>query len=97
VFVISPDSVASEVCGIELDHAVRQHKRLIPAVCREVEAGAVRHELAELNYIFARDGDSFDTACEPLIVAIETDLEWAGAVHLAAGYSAEGGGKKTRP
>jgi WD40 repeat protein len=79
VFVISPDSVASEVCGIELDHAVRQHKRLIPVVYREVEAGAVRHELAELNYIFARDDDSFDIACETLIVAIETDLEWVRA------------------
>jgi hypothetical protein len=79
VFVISPDSVASEVCGIELEHAIRQHKRLIPVVYREVEASTVRPELAELNYIFARDVDAFDTACERLITALDTDLKWVQA------------------
>ena len=41
VFVISPDSVSSEICGKELAHAVENNKRLIPFVCRELEDWAV--------------------------------------------------------
>lgn len=79
VFVISPDSVASEVCATELDHAIRQHKRLVPLVHREAEPGAVRGELAELNYVFARDEDSLDEACDRLVAALDTDLPWVRA------------------
>ena len=79
LFVISPEAVASEVCGIELDYAIKQHKRLIPVVYREPEPGQVRRELSEINYIFARDTDSFDTACETLITALDTDLDWTRA------------------
>ena len=31
LFVISPDSVSSDVCDIELNHAIKQHKRLVPS------------------------------------------------------------------
>ena len=41
VFIISPDSIASEVCHRELAHAVEHNKRLIPVVCREVSATTV--------------------------------------------------------
>ena len=76
VFVISPDSAVSEVCGQELDHAIERHKRLIPLVYREAEASAIRRELSELNFIFAREGDSFELACDRLISALDTDLAW---------------------
>ena len=35
VFVISPDSVASRVCGEEIDHAAKQNKRIIPIVAKK--------------------------------------------------------------
>ena len=35
VFVISPDSIASEICGKEILHAVRNNKRLFPIVRRD--------------------------------------------------------------
>ena len=35
-FVITPDSVRSETCRRELDHAVDHHKRIVPLVRREV-------------------------------------------------------------
>jgi hypothetical protein len=37
VLVVSPDSIASEVCGRELAFAVEQHKRLIPILRRYVD------------------------------------------------------------
>ena len=79
LFVISPDSVTSEVCATELNHAIKQHKHLLVVMYREVETGAVRRELSEINYIFSRDSDSFDSACEQLITALDTDLEWIRA------------------
>jgi len=43
VFVISLDSVTSEVCNLEIAHAIKHNKRLVPIIRREVdEAGAFR-------------------------------------------------------
>ncbi len=74
VFVVSPDSVASEVCGRELAHAVHRQKRLIPIVCREVAPAAVPPSLAALNWVFCRQSDDFDQAIERLIAAMDLDL-----------------------
>src|SRR5689334_8034231 len=46
IFVISPDSAGSTVCGDELAHALRNHKRLVPVVRRDVVASHVPGELA---------------------------------------------------
>src|SRR3982751_5830523 len=37
IFVISPDSLASRVCGLELDHASLHGKRIIAVVYRDPE------------------------------------------------------------
>jgi WD40 repeat protein len=76
VFVLSPDSVTSEICEIELTHAVGYNKRLVPVVRREVDPGAVKEELARLNWIFFRDRDDFNSALNTLIEAVDTDLGW---------------------
>lgn len=36
VFLISPDSIKSEVCNVELEHAHKNAKRIIPIVVRDV-------------------------------------------------------------
>ncbi|MGK7878259.1 MAG: TIR domain-containing protein [Xenococcaceae cyanobacterium] len=74
VFIISPNSTASEVCGEELAHAIKHRKRLMPIVLEEVDYNAVHPELAKLNWIFFRELDDFDSAFGTLIEAIETDL-----------------------
>ncbi len=77
--VLSPDFASSEVCGEELDHAVRQNKRLIPILRRELDGTKVRAELEAPNWIFFREADDFEHSVEDLIEAIDTDLEWLDA------------------
>ena len=79
IFVLSPDSVTSEICGKELAHAVSHNKRMIPIMARDVEAKAVPEPLAKLNWVFARDADSFEAAADFLISALDTDLGWVRA------------------
>ncbi|MCB1738937.1 MAG: TIR domain-containing protein [Gammaproteobacteria bacterium] len=78
LFVLSPDSLSSEVCAAELDLAVGHHKRLIPILHRE-PSGSMRAELAELNWIFMRPSDPFEVGISTLLEAVDTDLEWVQA------------------
>jgi len=78
IFVISPDSVSSEVCRREIDHAVQCRKRLVPIVCRDgFDAGQVHPALAQLNWLFSRPVDDFDSVLQTLIDTLNTDLEQA--------------------
>ena len=79
VFIISPDSVASEYCGKEIVHAIEQNKRLIPILRREVDPKTVHPKMAALNWIFFRENDDFDQAFQSLLKAIDTDLEYIKA------------------
>src|SRR3712207_1350032 len=74
-FVISPDSVNSNFCRLELAHAVQNNKRLAPIWYRDVDDEAVPSDLASHQYIFFRDSDAFDEAFQRLIEALNTDLE----------------------
>lgn len=76
VFILSPDSVASRVCTDEIDHAVAQHKRLIPVLYRQVDTAAVHAQLASLNWVVLRDGPSFEADVGKLIEALDLDLDW---------------------
>jgi TIR domain len=83
LFVISPDSVASQVCGLEIAHASEHRKRLVPVVQRDVEGDAVPEPLRRLNWIFCREGDDFDRAVDQVSQAIALDLDWLHAhTHL---------------
>ena len=75
VFVISPDSAASEVCVRELELAMSLGKRIVPAVCREPDGVAVPDAAASLNWVFLRDSDDFAEGVATLTRALETDLD----------------------
>src|SRR6476660_4349433 len=79
IFVLTPDSIASEVCGKEIAHAAANNKRLVPIVYRDVAADRVPKSLGELNWIFCRDSDDFSEATDTLIRALDTDLKWVRA------------------
>src|SRR5947209_7789909 len=57
VFVISPDSVASDVCKKEIAYAQSLNKRLAPIVWRRVEDDEVPDALTHINYVFF-DGET---------------------------------------
>lgn len=74
IFVISPDSVSSEVCGLELAHAVKNNKRLIPLL--HIESRNVPKVLAAINWIYFREEDDFQDSIAKLLESIRTDLDW---------------------
>ncbi|MGV0024224.1 toll/interleukin-1 receptor domain-containing protein [Phormidesmis priestleyi] len=75
VFVISPDSVASDICRDEIDHAVKHNKRLVPIVHREgFEMSAVHEALRRHNWLFFQEEDCFEEKFQLLLQAIETDF-----------------------
>ena len=49
VFVVSPDSVASEVCRTELQYAVDLPKRMVPVVIRDTQVEAIPAPLSEMD------------------------------------------------
>ena len=75
VFLISPDSVKSWMCGQEVSHAVANNKRLITILYHSVEHKDLLPALAEIQWI---DYPSlgFQQTFERLISAIDTDFEW---------------------
>eukprot|EP00462_Mataza_sp_D1_P001800 CAMPEP_0175097510 /NCGR_PEP_ID=MMETSP0086_2-20121207/5328_1 /TAXON_ID=136419 /ORGANISM="Unknown Unknown, Strain D1" /LENGTH=226 /DNA_ID=CAMNT_0016371031 /DNA_START=27 /DNA_END=704 /DNA_ORIENTATION=- len=78
IFVLSEESIKAQVPNWEVDHAVKNGKRIIPIVCEEVDYRHVRKEIASLNWIFFRkDGDDFNSAMKLLLKALDTDLRHA--------------------
>lgn len=91
VFIISPDSVASRVCNLELAYARQNSKRIIPVVRRDVDAQAIepvwRQQdwgeqarenwtyLRRLNWLFARESDDFTQAFQALVEIAQQDPE----------------------
>src|SRR5262245_26058891 len=73
IFVISPDSVASQVCNQELEYALQRHKRLVPLVRREAMLSLVHPELRKYNFVYFRDNDDFDSTFAELLRALDTD------------------------
>ena len=75
IFVISPDSIASQVCHREVDHAVANHKRLTPIVRRDGFEKEQRHPaLSKHHWLYFREQDAFDAAFASLVEAPNTDL-----------------------
>ncbi len=78
IFIITPDSVASEICFNEIQHAIDNNKRFIPVLHREIEDEALQAQIhpaiSTHNWIFFRDSDDFHKSMQQLLAAIEADL-----------------------
>lgn len=73
VFVITPDSVVSKVCRIELDYASEQSKRLVPILIRQTPTGDVPPALAELHWLRFLDGTDVESGVGRLVEVLDTD------------------------
>ena len=89
LFLISPNSVASEMCNKEIAHAVKNGKRILPIFISGVENWEVygitekfltreaREEINRRNFIFCREGkDEFNKTIEEIRTTIHIDYEW---------------------
>ena len=80
IFVISPDSVRSEECRVELEMALENNKRLIPVMYRMVTEPAdqerMHPSLNSHNWIYMRDENSFDDGLQTVVKALDTDLAY---------------------
>jgi formylglycine-generating enzyme required for sulfatase activity len=76
VFVLSPDTVASDVAVKEVNYAASLNKRLAPIVFRPVDDSAVPQALRRLNFIFFDEPDRFEINAEHLAAALRTDIGW---------------------
>lgn len=77
IFVISPDSLASEVCAKEMAIAVESNKRFIPILFRDPGKGtALPPKISSHNWVFMRDEPELEKNLQPLVEALNTDLDW---------------------
>ncbi len=79
LFLISSDSCRSKVCRQEIEHAVKNGKRLVPVVVRDIKVDESPAELSSLNWVFLRVQDDFNLSFAKLITAIKTDYAWVQA------------------
>lgn len=76
VFVLTPDSLASTVCGEELAEAEKLNKRIVPLLHRSVKGLPIPEALSKPNWVNVRPEDDFETSVKSLIDAIELDEPW---------------------
>lgn len=75
VFVVSPASCASEICGWEVAHAQGRGKRILPVVAKSVDMATVPAALARLNFLFF-EGRPVNNAVAELRQSLSTDIDW---------------------
>lgn len=76
MFVLTPDSLASAVCGEELQRATELNKRIIPVLRRSVDGLPVPPALSRPNWVYARPEEDFDASVDALVAALELDEAW---------------------
>ena len=77
LFLISPDSILSEMCQKEIAHAAGNGKRILPIYIRDTNEGEIPEFIRKHNWIFCRDGqDVFERAIAEACKTIQTDFEW---------------------
>lgn len=77
LFLISPNSVRSEMCKKEIEHAIRNGKRIVTILIHDTGTANILPHLSKIQWIACRDGqDDFDKAIEAIRITIHTDYEW---------------------
>src|SRR5262249_1340000 len=88
VFVLSPDSIASQVALREVSFAASLNKRIAPVVWRRVDDKLVPEALANLNFIFFDHEHEFEQRADQLAQALRTDKKLDELARLRANATA---------
>src|SRR5262249_14571763 len=96
VFVLSPDSAASDVARKAVAFAASLNKRFAPILFRPVSNDAVPEAVAKLNFVFFDDEARFETSADRLAEALGTDIAWIRQ-HTAFGEQARHWALAKRP
>lgn len=75
VFIISPNSVSSEICNIELNHAIHHNKRIIPILCETTDPALVPNVLRQIHWIDWCNKDE-TSGTEKLKESLSYDVKW---------------------
>ena len=73
VFVLSPDSASSRVCGVEIEQALVEGKRIIPVVVRDISPDDVAPELAKRQWI--RMDEDVELTADAVAAVLDVDLD----------------------
>lgn len=76
VFILTPESAASEVCAWEANYAKHLNKRTVPIVARELGGINPPEVLRELHYVDFTDQEAFHVSLHQLVTALNTDIDW---------------------
>src|SRR5262245_47943778 len=76
IFVLSPNSVSSEVALKEVAFAASLNKRFAPILFRRVDGKSVPEELARLNFVLFDEEERFEDSTDRLAEALGTDISW---------------------
>ncbi|HKJ38360.1 MAG TPA: TIR domain-containing protein [Anaerolineales bacterium] len=76
LFLVSPHSIISEVCNVEVGHAVLNNKRIVPVVIRQVKPEDTNEDVRKRNWVFLRRGDNYKEGLTRINEAIVLDFEW---------------------
>ena len=75
VFIVSPDSISSEICAWEIEEARRLSKRIIPVLWRAVDFSKAPAGLSAINAV-PFDGERAVSGLAKLVTALRSDLPW---------------------
>jgi len=78
-FIISPDSVRSEICHNEIQHAIDNNKRFIPILYREIsdiDAPYVHSAIRSHNWIPFSDESLYESGLKKLLDSLSTEPEY---------------------
>jgi WD40 repeat protein len=76
IFVMSPRSLGSDECHLELTRAIDNGKRIVPVVWEDPDGVKVPEALANRNWVFLRVDDDFDRGVSQVESALDADPAW---------------------
>lgn len=83
IAVLSPGYIESEYCIMELRHALKLKKRIIPVVCQKFDPHPAPEGIGHINWIYftphAGQENPFGEAFQKVVDALEADYEYSSS------------------